>query len=77
LTNTEKTKKALSNIREAANGLSDIDEQTRGWIIREILRYQNIPMLNLATPVILSLASSKNLALIAKTVDKMLLDLIF
>lgn len=73
--NTEKTQKALLTIREAANILAEIDEQTRGWIIREILRDQNIPMLSLATPVILNLANSKNLALIVKTTDNILLRL--
>ena len=74
MTNTEKTKQAFLNIREAANSLAEIDEQTRGNIIKRILNGINIPMLSLAMPVILNLASSKNLDLIAKSIDNILLE---
>jgi hypothetical protein len=75
LTNTEKTRKALLNIREASKSLVDIEEQTRSKIIREILKSQNVPMLSWATPIILQLASSRNLELITVTADKMLENL--
>jgi len=73
--NKEKTCIALLNIKKTAHSLLNIDEQTRGWVIREILKAQNIPMLSFATPIILILASSKNLELIANTVDNILLKL--
>jgi hypothetical protein len=74
LTNTEKTRTAYFYMREAANSLAETDEQTRGNIIKRILNGINIPMLSLAMPVILNLASSKNLDLIVKSIDDILLE---
>jgi|GEM_PF-959781 len=69
---TGKIRKALENIQITAISLAEIDRQVKTDIIKGVLLTQKIPMLSLAIPIILSLASESNLKLIAKTAEDMI-----